>query len=156
MLRIGFTLIALCLVWMPARAQQTLKPAVWSSYDITFEAPAGITVEEDSEEAYTVSTSTYYISLQLLDSEGLKRAELAGELKHVADDDGVTRQSAVKAFELPQFYGVQLTGNCDPDPCMYCYLLAKDGSGGFYVSILYKDAADKLPEKILKSFKLVE
>lgn len=149
-------LFAMWLVGMSAHAQQALKPAVWSSYDIKFEAPADITVEEDSEETYTVSNATYYISLQLLDSEGMKRSELVEELKHVATDDGVAKQSPVKEFELPQFYGVWLKGNCAPDPCLYCYLLAKDGSGGFYVSILYKKADDPQPEKMLNSFKLVE
>ena len=68
----------------------------------------------------------------------------------------VTSQSSVQSFELPQFHGVQLKGNCEEEKCVYSYLLAKDGSCGFYVSIVYRQENDKTPETILKSFHMEE
>ena len=135
---------------------QTLQEFTWQAYGVSFKAPAGYTVEDDSEEGLILSTPTYYIMVQLLEGEGIQRAELSQELKNIATDDEVTQQSKVTDFELPQFYGVQLTGNCESEQCLYCYLLAKDDSSGFYVSILYTDPSDTLPETILKSFTLEE
>lgn len=135
---------------------QTLQPFTWQAYGVSFKAPAGYAIEDDSEEGLILSTSTYYITVQLLEGGSFQRSELAQELKNIAADDEVTRQSKVTDFELPQFYGVQLTGDCESERCLYCYLLAKDDTSGFYVSILYSDPTDTLPETILKSFTLEE
>ena len=90
------------------------------------------------------------------EGEGMKKEELGQELKAIATDDEVTSQSEVQPFELPQFHGVQLKGNCEEEKCVYCYLLAKDGSCGFYISIVYRQENDKIPETILKSFSMEE
>ena len=135
---------------------ESLQPAAWQAYGIAFQAPAGYTVEDDSEEGYIISTPTYFITVQLLDGEGIQRSEIAQELKNVATDDEVTQQSPTVDFELPQFYGVFLRGNCESDQCLYSYLLTKEDTSGFYVSSVYTDPADPLPETILKSFTLEE
>lgn len=135
---------------------QTLKSTTWKAYGVSFKAPAGFNVEDDSEEGYIISTPTYYITVQLLEGEGILRSELSQELKNIATDDEVTNQSPVTTFELPQFYGAQLKGNCETEQCVYSYLLSKDGSSGFYVSITYTDKKDNTPEAILKSFTLEE
>lgn len=137
-------------------AQNTLRTTKWEAYGISFKAPEGFVVEDDSEDGYIISTSAYYITVQLLEGNNLKRTELADELKHIASEDEVTEQSAVTSFELPQFYGVQLKGNCESDRCIYCYLLDKDEGSGFYVSILYPNKTDKIPEEILRSFRTIE
>ena len=135
---------------------QTLQPITWQAYGVSFKAPAGYTVEDDSEEGLILSTPTYYIMVQLLEGEGIQRSELAQELKNIAIDDEVTQQSKVTDFELTQFYGVQLRGNCESDQCLYSYLITKEDASGFYVSIVYTDPNDTLPETILKSFTLEE
>lgn len=135
---------------------QELKTAQWNAYGVSFQAPSDICVEEDSEEGYIVYNDTYYITVQMLDGEGIKQSELAAELKHIATEDEVTEQTPVQTFELPQFYGVKLQGECDTDQCVYSYLLARDGGSGFYVSIVYKQKEDPNPERILKSFTLEE
>ena len=131
---------------------QTLQSTTWKAYGISFKAPAGFNVEDDSEEGYIISTPTYYITVQLLEGEGIKRSELSQELKNIASDDEVTNQTPVTTFELPQFYGAQLKGNCETEQCIYSYLLTKDGSSGFYVSITYTDKQDNTPENILKYY----
>ena len=90
---------------------QTLQPITWQAYGVSFKAPAGYTIEDDSEEGFVISTPIYYITVQLLEGEGIQRSELAQELKNIAIDDEVTQQSKVTDFELTQFYGVQLRGN---------------------------------------------
>ncbi len=142
---------ALLLEGFPAKAQQ-LVPTEWEAYGVSFKAPAGFSVEDDSEEGYVIFDPTYYITVQLLEGDGLRPSELAAELKTIATDDEVTHQSAVTTFDLPQFHGVQLKGDCESDRCLYSYLMAKDGSCGFYVSILYKDEKDPLPDLLLRSF----
>ena len=37
--------------------------------------PQALNVEDDSEEGYIISTPTYYITVQLLEGEGIKRSE---------------------------------------------------------------------------------
>lgn len=146
--------VAACLLSLSTLTAQELKDTTWSSYGVSFRAPSDITVEDDSEEGYIVSNDTYYITVQLLDGEGFKRNELGDELKNIANDDQVSDQSALQSFETPQFYGAQIEGNCEGEACLYSYLLSKDDSCGFYVSILYKQKGDTVPETILKSFKL--
>lgn len=143
---------ALSLLAFPLKAQE-LVTTVWEAYGVSFQAPAGFSVEDDSEEGYVLSDPTYYITVQLLEGEGLQPSDLAAELKSAATDDEVTQQSAVSTFELPQFHGVQLFGECETDRCVYSYLLAKDNSCAFYVSILYKEQQDVLPARILRSFR---
>ncbi|WP_443934259.1 hypothetical protein [Phocaeicola plebeius] len=155
MKQLFFILIAFFTVAVPAVAQQ-LKTTRWDSYGVSFKAPSDLTVEDDSSEGYLAGNDTYYLTIQLLEGEGMKKEELGQELKAIATDDEVTSQSSVQSFELPQFHGVQLKGNCEEEKCVYSYLLAKDGSCGFYVSIVYRQENDKTPETILKSFHMEE
>lgn len=155
MKQLFFILIAFFTVAVPAVAQQ-LKTTRWDSYGVSFKAPSDLTVEDDSSEGYLAGNDTYYLTIQLLEGEGMKKEELGQELKAIATDDEVTLQSSVQSFELPQFHGVQLKGNCEEEKCVYSYLLAKDGSCGFYVSIVYRQENDKTPETILKSFHMEE
>lgn len=157
MKRIALTAIAVVLWGLGTGAYaQNLQPTTWEAYGVSFEAPVGYTVEDDSEEGYIICTDTYYITVQLLAGEDIRRTELAQELKNIATDDGVTGQSAVMDFELPYFYGVCVQGNCESERCLYSYLLSKEDTSGFYVSITYTDPTDQLPETILKSFTLAE
>ena len=75
-----------------------------------------------------ISSVPLLITLQckLLEGEGIKRSELSQELKNIASDDEVTNQTPVTTFELPQFYGAQLKGNCETEQCIYSYLLTKE------------------------------
>lgn len=155
MKQLFFILITFFTVAVPAVAQQ-LKTTRWDSYGVSFKAPSDLTVEDDSSEGYLAGNDTYYLTIQLLEGEGMKKEELGQELKAIATDDEVTSQSDVQPFELPQFHGVQLKGNCEDDKCIYCYLLAKDGSCGFYISIIYRQENDKIPETILRSFSMDE
>ena len=50
---------------------------VWSF----FPAPADLVVEDDSSEGYIAGNDTYYLTIQLLEGEGLKKEELGQELK---------------------------------------------------------------------------
>ena len=133
---------------------QTLKSTTWKAYGVSFKAPAGFNVEDDSEEGYIISTPTYYITVQLLEGEGIQPSELSQELKNIATDDEVTNQTPVTTFELPQFYGAQLKGNCETEQSEYSNLLTKDGSSGFNVSITKTDKKDNTHEAILKSYTL--
>lgn len=156
MRRKGFAALAALSFTVCQLNAQELKTTQWTAYGVSFKAPSNISVEDDSEEGYVVYNDTYYITVQMLDGEGIKRSELASELKHIATDDEVAEQTPVKTFELPQFYGVQLEGKCDTDRCIYSYLLTRDGGSGFYVSIVYKQENDPNPELMLKSFSLEE
>ena len=120
------TLITFFSVVLPAFAQN-LKTTTWSSYGVSFQAPADLVVEDDSSEGYIAGNDTYYLTIQLLEGEGLKKEELGQELKAIATDDEVTSQSSVQSFELPQFHGVQLKGNCEEEKCVYakrCFVAA--------------------------------
>ena len=46
-------LVFLSLTWLSASAQ-ALVPITWTAYGLTFEAPKGILVEEDTEETRMV------------------------------------------------------------------------------------------------------
>ena len=60
-------------------------------------------MEEDTEETFLLNDSKFYITVQALDSDGITKGDLEGMLKDYADDDGVEKQTAVKAFDLEQF-----------------------------------------------------
>ena len=101
-----------------------------------------------------IPNADYYITVQLLAGEGFSISEIPQELKNIATDDEVAAQTEVETFELPQFHGAKLEGNCDEDRCVYSYLIAKDGSCGFYVSVIYKSQEEPVAEKILSSFRM--
>lgn len=135
---------------------QTLAPTTWKAYGLTFNAPSGMAVEDDSDEGYTISNDNYYISVQVLDSEGMTQDEMPQELKNIASDDGVTEVSEVDKFDLHHFHGTKLRGKCESDSCIYSYLLAKDGGNAFFITIIVRQASGSEMDTILKSFKLEE
>ena len=135
---------------------ETLKPTSWSSYEVSFLAPADIIVDDDSEESYTISNSGITINIQLLNGDGLKKGELISSLKHISEEDNVTDKSDITEIDLTHFFGAYLTGNCETDQCLYSYLTVKDNSCSFYISIIYKPSNADDVIKIIRSFKLDE
>lgn len=145
----------LCLACLSVSAQ-ALVPITWTAYGLTFEAPKGILVEEDTEETFLLNNKKFYITVQSLDSDGMTKNDLGSVLKDYANDDGVKDQSSVKAFELAQFHGSYLSGVCESDHCYYATLMTKAAGSGFYISIIYAKGEEENAEKILKSFKMEE
>ena len=135
---------------------QALAPISWTAYGLTFDAPKGILVEEDTEDSFLLNSSRFYISLQSLDSEDMTKEDLNELLKGLADDDGVLEQSAVESFDLKQFHGIWLKGKAEEDPCYYACLMTKDAGSVFCISIIYNRVDAKVVERILKSFKMEE
>ena len=135
-------LVFLSLTWLSASAQ-ALVPITWTAYGLTFEAPKGILVEEDTEETFLLNNSRFYITIQSLDSDGMTKSDLKSVLK-------------VQEFELPQFFGTYLKGSCETDHCLYACLMTKAAGSGFYISIIYSKENENIAEKILKSFTMEE
>ena len=135
---------------------QALAPISWTAYGLTFDAPKGILVEEDTEDTFLLNSSRFYISLHSLDSEDMVHEDLNELLKGLADDDGVQEQSSIESFDLKQFHGIWLKGKTEEDPCYYACLMTKDAGSVFYISIIYNRTDDKVVEKMLKSFKMEE
>ena len=148
-----FLMVDVCTVTMNA---QSLVPISWTAYGLTFDAPKGILVEEDTEDTFLLNNSRFYISLQSLDSEDMTQADLNELLKGLADDDGVQEQSPIEAFDLKQFHGIWLKGKAEEDPCYFACLMTKDAGSVFYISIIYNQADAMVVEKMLKSFKMEE
>lgn len=147
-------LLFFCLCTCLSVGAQVLTPVTWTAYGLTFDAPKGILVEEDTEETFLLNNSKFYITVQSLESDDLTREDLKGILLDYANDDGVKNQSEITSFELPQFYGTFLSGTCNEDHCLYASLLTKAAGSGFYISILYAPEKAAEAEKILKSFKM--
>ena len=134
---------------------QNLVPISWTAYGLTFDAPKGILVEEDTEDTFLLNNSRFYITIHSLDSDEMKKEELPDLLKGLADDDGVEKQSKVASWDLEQFHVVYLKGIAEGDPCYYVCLMTKDAGSVFYVSVIYNRTDDKTVERMLKSFKMV-
>jgi hypothetical protein len=149
-------LFLIAIVGTLAMNAQALAPISWTAYGLTFDAPKGILVEEDTEDTFLLNSSRFYISLQSLDSEDMVHEDLNELLKGLADDDGVQEQSSIESFDLKQFHGIWLKGKTEEDPCYYACLMTKDAGSVFYISIIYNRTDDKVVEKILKSFKMEE
>ena len=149
-------LFLIAIVGTLAMNAQALAPISWTAYGLTFDAPKGILVEEDTEDTFLLNSSRFYISLQSLDSEDMVQEDLNELLKGLADDDGVQEQSPIESFDLKQFHGLWLKGKAEEDPCYYACLMTKDAGSVFYISIIYNRTDDKVVEKILKSFKMEE
>ncbi len=146
----------LCLSCFAGRAQTTMTPVSWTAYGLTFDAPKGIQVEEDSEETFLLNDSKFYINIESLDSDGLTKDELEGMLKEYAVDDGVEETSAIKRLELAQFHVAYITGVIGEDRCISAILMTNDAGSGFHLTILYAKGKDADAEKILKSFQMEE
>ena len=135
---------------------QVLVPTTWTAYGLTFEAPKGILIEEDTEDTFLLNSSRFYISVHSLESDDMKKEDLEDLLKGLADDDGVQKQSDIVTIDLELFHGLYLKGIAVEDPCYYVCLMTKDAGSVFYVSIIYNRTDDKVVEKMLKSFKMEE
>ena len=146
------TAVCLCLI----TSAQALVPTTWTAYGLTFEAPKGILVEEDTEDTFLLNNSRFYITIHSLDSDDMKKEDLSELLKGLADDDGVQKQSEVVSLDLTQFHGIYLKGVVEEDPCYYACLMTKDAGSVFYVSVIYNRTEDKVVERMLKSFKMEE
>ena len=147
---------AICLVSiLPVRAQE-MKSTQWSAFGVSFKVPVDITVEDDSEEGYILSNEDYYVQVQILDGEAMDKDDMAEEIKQIAVDDQLQHQSAIAKFELPQFHGVQLQGTSEGEFYLYNYLMSKDESCGFFVTVIYNKKTDEIPLNIIKSFQLEE
>lgn len=154
MKRLFLLLMAACL-YLSVSAQ-TLAPITWTAFGLTFDAPKGILVEEDTEDTFLLNNARFYISLQSLDSEEMSKEDMPELLKGLADDDEVQQQSEVKTFDLKQFHGVWLKGLAEEEPCYYACLMTKDAGSVYYISIIYNRVEDRMVERILKSFKMEE
>ena len=149
-------LFLMAVVWAVTMNAQALAPISWTAYGLTFDAPRGILVEEDTEDTFLLNNSRFYISLQSLDSEDMTKEEMTELLKGLADDDGVQEQSPIESFDLKQFHGLWLKGKTEEDPCYYACLMTKDAGSVFCISIIYNRMDAKVVERILKSFKMEE
>lgn len=135
---------------------QALVPTTWTAFGLTFDAPRGIRIEEDTEDTYLLNNSRYYITLQSLDSDEITREELNALLIGLAKDDGVENLSSVADYDLPQFQGIYVKGTSGEDSCHYVCLITKDAGSMFLITILYNRTEEQTVEKILKSFKMEE
>ena len=149
-------LFLMAVVWAVTMNAQALAPISWTAYGLTFDAPRGILVEEDTEDTFLLNNSRFYISLQSLDSEDMTKEEMTELLKGLADDDGVQEQSPIESFDLKQFHGIWLKGRAEEDSCYYACLMTKDAGSVFCISIIYNRIDAKVVERILKSFKMEE
>ena len=150
-----FLFIAAVCMYLSVSAQ-AMAPITWTAFGLTFNAPKGILVEEDTEDTFLLNNARFYITIQYLDSEDMTKEDMNELLKGLADDDGVENQSEVKTFDLPQFHGVSLKGTAEGDPCCYACLMTKDAGSVYCISIIYNRTDDKVVERMLKSFKMKE
>lgn len=150
-----FLFIAAVCMYLSVSAQ-AMAPITWTAFGLTFNAPKGILVEEDTEDTFLLNNARFYITIQYLDSEDMTKEDMNELLKGLADDDGVENLSEVKSFDLPQFHGVSLKGTAEGDPCCYACLMTKDAGSVYYISIIYNRTDDKVVERMLKSFKMKE
>ena len=150
-----FLFIAAVCMYLSVSAQ-AMAPITWTAFGLTFNAPKGILVEEDTEDTFLLNNARFYITIQSLDSEDMTKEDMNELLKGLADDDGVENQSEVKTFDLPQFHGVSLKGTAEGDSCCYACLMTKDAGSVYCISIIYNRTDDKVVERMLKSFKMKE
>ena len=154
MKRVFLFLLAVSL-YIGANAQ-TFAPITWTAYGLTFNAPKGILVEEDTEDTFLLNNARFYISLQALESDEMTKDGLNDLVKGLAEDDAVGEQSEVQSFDLDQFHGVYLTGIAEEDPCYYACLMTKDAGNVFCITIIYNRTDSKVVDRMLKSFKMEE
>ena len=132
---------------------QTLVPILWDAYDLEFDAPKGLLLEENTEEILILDNSRFYISLVSLDSEDMEKADMPDLLKGLVDYDEVKNSSEVKELELQHFHVAYLKGQVEDESCYMVCMMAKDSGELFYVSIYYNRVEDIIVDKMLKSFR---
>ena len=93
---------------------------------------------------------------ELLTGDGMSKESISEDLRNIASEDQLTDTTSISKLDLQHFEVAYLRGKCETDKCLYSYLLAKDGSCGFYLSIIYGNEKEETVEEILKSFKLSE
>ena len=81
-----FLFIAAVCMYLSVSAQ-TMAPITWTAFGLTFNAPKGILVEEDTEDTFLLNNARFYITIQSLDSEDMTKEDMNELLKGLADDD---------------------------------------------------------------------
>ena len=153
MKRFFLLIVAVCM-YLGVSAQ--LVPTTWTAYGLTFDAPKGILVEEDTEDTFLLNNARFYITLHSLESEDMTKDAMKEVLKGLADEDAIEGQSEIAELDLKQFHVVYLKGKAEEDPCYYACLMTKEAGSVFYISIIYNGVDSKTVERMLKSFKMEE
>ncbi len=153
MKRFFLLIIAVCM-YLGVSAQ--MVPTTWTAYGLTFNAPKGILVEEDTEDTFLLNNARFYITLHSLESDDMTKDAMKELLKGLADDDEIQEQSEISELDLKQFHVVYLKGKAEEDPCYYACLMTKDAGSVYSISIIYNRTDDKIVEQMLQSFKMEE
>ena len=95
-----FLFIAAICMYLSVSAQ-AMAPITWTAFGLTFNAPRGILVEEDTEDTFLLNNSRFYISIHALDSEDMTKEDMDELVKGLAEDDGVENPSGVSPLDLP-------------------------------------------------------
>lgn len=135
---------------------QVLSPVSWTAYGLTFKAPKGIIIEEDTEDTFLLNNNRFYMVLQILESDDMNEDGVQELLKGLAIDEGVEDLSAIKELDLPQFRVSYVMGNLEDEKCYCACLTTKDAGNIFYISIAYHNVEDSIPLKMLESFVMEE
>ena len=85
MKRFFLFIVAVCM-YLSVSAQ-AMAPITWTAFGLTFNAPKGILVEEDTEDTFLLNNARFYITIQSLDSEDMTKEDMNELLKGLADDD---------------------------------------------------------------------
>lgn len=149
------TFMLLACMWLcTLLGAQTLKTFTWEVYGLTFKAPQGLIIEEESEDMFLLNNSQFYIEIQSLVTEELD-IEMETLLEEIAEEDQIAECSEVENFELPHFEVAALKGKMEEDCCYNACLKTKNTGDVFYVSIVYSPKVkETLPGNMLKSFSL--
>lgn len=143
-----------------AACAQSLTPITWGAYGLTFKAPKGILIEDDSDYDFLLNNARFYISIHSLESDDMdvnELGELDDVLKTLADEDEVKEQTEIASFDLKQFHGVWLKGLVHEEERCYCAcLMTKDAGSVFYISVIYNQVDDGIVKTMLKSFEMEE
>ena len=135
---------------------QVFSPVSWTAYGLTFNAPKGIIVEEDTDDTFLLNNNRFYIVLQILETDDMNEDGVEELLKGLAGDEGVENLSAIRSLELSHFHVLYLIGNVEEERYCCACLKTKDAGNIFYISIAYNKAEDTTPLKILQSFTMEE
>ena len=133
---------------------QTLKPITWEVYGLTFKAPVGLIVEEETEDLLLLNNSQFYIEVHPLVTEEME-VEMKTLLEDIAEEDQISNRSEVETFELPHFQAAVLKGKMEDDFCCNVSLKSKETNDVFYISIVYNTKVkENVLEEMLKSFSI--
>ncbi|MDL2257386.1 hypothetical protein LJC06_04190 [Bacteroidales bacterium OttesenSCG-928-I14] len=148
MKKIFFLTTILLLTSLAINAKDTYT---WKQYGLSFSVPEDFDVLKNNEESFEAENDEIYLSIEVLDYDGLT-PEFFGELLGQMAISSEMEDAEVGELRLTTLEGAYIEGVVGASNVIYVILLDTDSNIALIASIVYEDGNERAATNIVNSF----